>query len=156
MVDHGATALSIVKKENAICNGVVFPLITADGLASFDKRECKVGYERIRVTLDAIPLGNKSLSKGTIWTYVSNYSQAPSEDMPVIQSYVDVIMTGCLRIGEDFAKEFVRTTHGWEGPWENDRSAPRYERPMARDTSLEIRIDELLAETIPEHFAKRK
>lgn len=156
MVDHRATALSITKEENAICNGVVFPLVTTNGLAKFDERECKAGYERIQIGLDAVPLGGASLSEGTIWAYVSNYAQTPSKDMPVIQSYVDVIVTGCLRIGKDFAKEFVRTTDGWAGPWEDDRSAPRYVRPMARDASLETRIDELLAETIPEYFARRK
>ena len=32
---------------------------------------------------------------------------------PIAQSYVDIILRGCLTISKDFAKEFILTTQGW-------------------------------------------
>lgn len=38
----------------------------------------------------------------------------PAErSFPITQSYVDIIMRGCLSISHDFARRFLRTTHGW-------------------------------------------
>jgi hypothetical protein len=37
---------------------------------------------------------------------------------PISQSYVDIILRGCLSISRDFARRFLETTHGWEhGEW---------------------------------------
>ena len=45
----------------------------------------------------------------------------PAEiSFPITQSYVDIIMRGCLSISHDFARKFLQTTHGW---WHDD--APR-------------------------------
>ena len=38
----------------------------------------------------------------------------PAErSFPIPQSYVDIIMRGCLSISLDFAHRFLATTHGW-------------------------------------------
>lgn len=45
---------------------------------------------------------------------------------PISQSYVDIIMRGCLSISIDFARRFIETTHGWEhGEWldQNERGS---------------------------------
>jgi len=32
---------------------------------------------------------------------------------PILQSYVDIVLRGCLSISKSFAKEFVEGTYGW-------------------------------------------
>lgn len=38
---------------------------------------------------------------------------SPCAKFPIPQSYVDCILSGCLYYGEDFARDFVKSTHGW-------------------------------------------
>jgi len=47
------------------------------------------------------------------WVYVQQNPQPPTDEHPIVQSYVDTILRGCLSISEDFAKEFILTTKGW-------------------------------------------
>ena len=50
------------------------------------------------------------------------YISIPAErSFPITQSYVDIIMRGCLSISHDFARGFLRTTHGW---WNEDHHGP--------------------------------
>jgi hypothetical protein len=35
---------------------------------------------------------------------------------PIVQSYVGIILSGCLTILEEFAHEFISTTKGWHHP----------------------------------------
>ncbi len=36
--------------------------------------------------------------------------QPPSVSFPILQTYIDVCLSGCFEHGEDFAREFVSTT----------------------------------------------
>ena len=40
--------------------------------------------------------------------------QAASSDYPIAQSYVGIVVRGCLMISKSFAQEFIQTTKGWE------------------------------------------
>lgn len=92
----------------------------------------------------------KSLHSATIWIYCmpneidqnhsysrwndfgsinNNYSRylndnhLPCESFPIPQSYIDCVLSGCLRFGIEFAREFLKTTDCWSGSWINDRNA---------------------------------
>jgi len=53
----------------------------------------------------------------------------PTEDSPILQSYIDEIIAGCLKYrtvsgkndGMNFAAAVIRSIRGWERPWFNDR-----------------------------------
>lgn len=53
----------------------------------------------------------------------------PTQDSPILQSYVDEIITGCFKYsstkgkndGMKFAAAVIQSIHGWERPWYNDR-----------------------------------
>jgi len=55
----------------------------------------------------------------------------PDEDHPIVQSYVDIFLSGCLQLQEqvlpdieaekDFPSRCIETTHGWSAHWKNDR-----------------------------------
>jgi hypothetical protein len=56
----------------------------------------------------------------------------PSNEHPIVQSYVDICLNGCLEIGAtyplfkqaNFAQRFMETTRNWGTPWINDRIYP--------------------------------
>ena len=142
---YGLTSLSLRMNQGKKCAGVLFP-ITAPQLALLDVRE--EGYERVMVAAQDInPLAPLFGGiNGRIFTYIAETENAPSTTNPIVQSEVDAILTGCLREhGEPFAREVVQTTSGWQGPWLNDRQAPRF--PFSNhDQQFVTRIDRLLAE----------
>lgn len=54
-------------------------------------------------------------SEVCVWIYVPmpQYTALASTKFPILQSYVDICMKGCLSISKAFTKEFVQGTYGW-------------------------------------------
>jgi len=48
-----------------------------------------------------------------VWVYLQQDPSPISAQCPLAQTYLDVIMRGCLTISDDFLVEFLRTTRGW-------------------------------------------
>lgn len=153
--DYGLTALTLRWNPQASCVGVLFP-ISAEGLAQMDVRE--QGYHRVELPRETLrPFdSDQPLPTGTVYTYVAQELGVPNEACPIVQSDLDVMLTGCLEEqGDTFARAFLRTTSGWEAPWLDDRAKPRY--PYRPDTLWPAEeIDRLLAEELPEVFRARK
>lgn len=124
------TALSLIRKNSCLTNGLLLEVSNID-IELMDKREKEHGYERVRIEFQDIEFINPNLEiedESVIWTYITHTPRFPTENNPITQSYVDVIVQGCIEQGEDFASEFVNTTEGWDKPWINDREKPRYRR----------------------------
>ncbi|KAL7473414.1 hypothetical protein ACHAXS_013868 [Conticribra weissflogii] len=49
----------------------------------------------------------------SVWVYMQSVDLPPNPSFPITQSYVDIIMRGCLQISHDFAHMFLQTTKGW-------------------------------------------
>jgi len=79
--------------------------------------------------------------------------EPPSEKFPILQTYIDVVLDGCLEHGEDFAREFIRTTFLWTPFWCNEREVSR--RPWLHTPNY-VKMDQLLMEELPEYFPHRK
>jgi len=77
----------------------------------------------------------------------------PSATHPILQTYVDVCLSGCLEHGDGFAREFIATTFLWAPWWLNERELAR--RPWLHQKDY-VKIDRLLAELVPSFFARRK
>ena len=58
-----------------------------------------------------------------------------------------------LEHGDDFAKEFIETTFKWAPYWLNERTLAR--RPWVHQKQY-VKIDRLLAEAVPEYYARRR
>lgn len=80
-------------------------------------------------------------------------------DFPIVQSYVDICINGCLEIENSIPKakedhftiDFIRSTTKWNTHWANDRIYPR--RPfMYRKNAFAI--DTILKDNLPELFSK--
>lgn len=150
---HGMMAVGVVTDPTSKCNGVIVSIPNSE-LPKFDKRES--GYSRLKVDQGTIKLLDRTCTiNGNIWVYVSEDPQFPTKQRPIVQSYVDVILIGCLSYGEKFAKDWIKQTAGWNYPWIDDRKSPRYPRAMTANTHAE-KIDRLLQEMIPDEFLNRK
>eukprot|EP01051_Picozoa_sp_SAG22_P019494 SAG22_NODE_3619_length_1613_cov_1.747028_1_plen_306_part_00 len=77
----------------------------------------------------------------------------PSATHPILQSYVDVCLSGCLEHGEAFAREFIETTFLWSSYFLNERELAR--RPWVHESRY-VQIDKLLEASIPQYFAHRR
>lgn len=145
--------LGAVFHEGGTCNGIVLELNTS-GISAADGRETQHGYSRVQLPNETISTKNRAFNEcDKVWVYITNQPEPPSADFPIAQSYVDVVLSGCMEIGHEFAMEFIATTHGWEYPWIDDRKAPRYRRAKSADRQ---QIDEILKQVIPKELSHRK
>lgn len=145
----------------------VIVTVAAASLPKFDEREQR--YRRVLVPHASVKwLGGgapppKLAAEDRVWVYVNEDPAEPTEPLPIMQSYVDVVLEGCLKYGDEFARECVRTTHLWEDKagkatvtWVNDREAPKiYERGFVPAATV-AKIDALLREVVPAELAERK
>jgi cation transport regulator ChaC len=153
MATLSATFLSIVPARSSRLNGVAIKLTKADAIYSFDRRER--AYCRVNVKRQIKSYTGAALPAGQYWAYVGAKEYFPSEKYPIVQSYVDLFVSGCLRIQQqyklpDFASQCVRTTSGWSRHWVNDRIFPR--RPWIYQPKA-FEIDRLLKKNVPAQFS---
>ena len=48
-----------------------------------------------------------------VWVYIQKNPSKTNYYCPIVQTYVDIILRGCLLISKKFAIEFIQTTKGW-------------------------------------------
>ena len=174
----GMTAMGVRFREGANCTGVLLE-VTEEQLEQFDKRE--KNYDRVKVELEnveQIPFLpdeanddnhavfeaklSDAISNVFVWIYVQKRPLAADDTHPIAQSYVDIILRGCLSVSEAFARSFIDTTHGWdsdhpEGNWVDDRHDPIYVRADPEYSKEKgEHVDQLLREHHPEAIGKRK
>ena len=93
-------------------------------MAEFDHRER--GYHRIQISADQIETDSTFNHEHSIWVYVKDQPDVPCSNSPIMQTYVDTVLAGCLEVSESFAQHFVHHTQGWHHPMEDDRHQPKY------------------------------
>jgi len=150
------TYLGVRPDAGSRINAVAYE-VAVEELAATDARESS--YCRTAVPLEhlspreasfALPAGAQA------WIYATDPRRIapPDARYPIVQSYVDVFLSGCLEQEErfhleGFARECIATTGGWSEHWVNDRIYPRRAfvyQPRA------YRIDALLSSTVPRYF----
>lgn len=136
-------ALGVYPEPGRNINAVLFEI---ESLEVFDQREH--GYKRHEIDpkdlntwfeKDQIP------KDGKIWIYFPfNEKLGQASDKYFIwQSYVDVILMGCLSIDQKFAQQFIQSTTGWDLKYlNNDRQVSKYIRALNVYDSLAI--DEIM------------
>lgn len=76
----------------------------------------------------------------SIYHIPSNLHPAPDAPLPILLSYLDVVVQGYLaEFGEDGVERFFCTTDGWDAPIHDDRAAPVYPRAQ-RLTMAEVAL----------------
>jgi hypothetical protein len=153
------TYLGGLADESAECNGVVFPVSPA-AFDSYTQRE--TGYQLTKLDRSQITMldGRSAPPDGDVWYFATTRPRFPSDEHPIVQSYVDVCLAGCLEIEAmyplaqqaNFAERFIKTTSHWGPPWINDRIYPW--RPFVyvpRAAAIDALIQKVLG---PEMFAQ--
>jgi hypothetical protein len=152
---YSPTYLGAVADPDSTCNGVIFA-ITAQQLVAYDQRE--TGYKREKIAPAKITMldGTDAAPQGDIWYYANQQQLPATPDFPIVQSYVDVCINGCLEIESayplatripfkgktvSFSEMFLLTCSDWSEWWVNDRLYPR--RPFVYVPSAST-IDSLI------------
>jgi hypothetical protein len=138
--------------------GILFPIESEQSLSSFDIREkgyrrvqlplecievdvslgCRAAQRRASALgarlAEAIGGGGGGDEGGgrglRVWTYIptASHSRPPDAEHPILQTYLDVCIRGCLAWGgRALAAEFISSTTGWAAFFLND--APLSRRP---------------------------
>jgi cation transport regulator ChaC len=150
------TFLSLSEDQSSLFNGVIYPLNSPEDIQRYDKREST--YCRKQLDADALKLfpTEHIPQQKQVWIYIraQKVEEYPTEDYPIVQSYVDLFIRGCIQIEEKFkikhfAKTCIQSTDQWSVYWVNDRIFPR--RPSIFEPYAS-QIDALLKETLPETF----
>jgi len=153
----GTTFLGAVEDAAGRFNAVIYQ-VDADELAATDKRES--GYCRARVVPAAVRFLDPQSSapaSGEAWIYVlpaEAAGRAPDRAHPIVESYVDIFVSGCLEQEQrfhlqGFARECLSSTSAWSAHWVNDRIHPR--RPFAYQPRAR-EIDRLLEAGLPRFY----
>jgi hypothetical protein len=159
-VGFSTTFLGVTKEATSRLNAVVYQVEAGD-LRATDQREAS--YCRMAVPVSSLASLEKvpfEMAAGQAWIYTNlpGSIAPPSADYPIVQSYVDIFVSGCLeqeqQFGlEGFARECLATTHDWSPHWVNDRLYPR--RPFIYQPKAR-QIDQLLSQQVPAFFAQVK
>ncbi|MCF7362971.1 gamma-glutamylcyclotransferase [Vibrio diazotrophicus] len=140
--DTYAISPLVVNTGEGQVNGVLLEIDDA-ALVEFDRRES--GYQRVSLQPNQIETEHEFDPSKPIWVYVTEQHLHPCEKSPIVQSYVDTVICGCLEVSEAFAKHFVQHTVGWHHPLLNDRHSPKYVRLAGVCQSKHALIDNLVA-----------
>jgi hypothetical protein len=160
-VGFSTTYLGVVQKEQSQMAAAMYQVFRVEDIKATDRRESS--YCRVDVSPDQIRVldGTAIATQGQYWIYVNDpaRSATATEQLPLVQSYIDIFLTGCQQLSEratayegDFAVACLETTGGWSTHWVNDRLYPR--RPFIYQPNAGW-IDRLLDKHIPEFQSVR-
>lgn len=159
-VGLSTTFLGVVEDRQSRINAVIYSVDPGE-LAATDRREAQYCRQSVPAA-DVATLGTAglSISNGQAWIYVSASESiaTPSARFPIVQSYVDIFVSGCLEQEQrfslkDFALQCLQTTDNWSDHWVNDRQYPR--RPFIHQPKAG-QIDAMLARQLPGLFSRIK
>ncbi|MBU1016325.1 gamma-glutamylcyclotransferase [Patescibacteria group bacterium] len=122
-------------------------------LPKFDERESL--YDRIEIRKQQLNLlSGEPVPEGHYYLYVPKNPQPPTEQIPLAQSYIDVMLAPFIILNPNWAITLVKTMGDLDKPWVNDRKMPMYSRyPVGIDGDA---VDRLLMQTVPDKFAERR
>ena len=149
------TYLGVEIQVGARTNCIIFEL-SEEELETMDQREFLYTRKLVNMNdIECVQSTQISFSKeDKIWIYVTNNSSNPNKNYPIIQSYVDTCISGCLQLEiefkmNNFAIDFIKSTDNWSKYWVNDRifpRAPHVHQPYA------FKIDNLLQSYMSELY----
>ena len=157
-VGFSTTYLGVVPDADSHLNAVAYRIDLAE-LQATDRRE--TSYCRKKVPLDHVrakAAASIGAPDAEAWIYVNTPGAVatPSAQFPIVQSYVDIFLSGCFEQEErfelqGFARECLATTADWSVHWVNDRIYPR--RPFIHQPRSG-QIDRLLSRELPGLFSR--
>jgi hypothetical protein len=148
-VGLSTTFLGVTAVPEASMVATVYRVFNVTDITATDAREamyCRVGVQPAQIRM----LDGSSVQQGQYWIYVNKPEavKPATERFPIVQSYVDIFLTGCQQLGRraiafegDLMRECIVTTKGWSQHWVNDRIFPRrpfFHQPNAGSIDLQL------------------
>lgn len=153
------TYLGAVEDSSASTNGVVYQVSPSE-FAAYKERE--TGYLTVEVKPDRLTFydGRTAAPDATFYFFATTDPRPPDEAHPIVQSYVDIVMTGAmeqeaaypLAREAGFVEALVNGTDHWSPHWINDRIHPY--RPFATVPQA-YDIDAVLTAHFPDFYPGR-
>ena len=156
------TYLGVSPATDADMVAALYRVFDGEDIEATDQRESF--YCRVLVKPEQLRMleGTVTPTLGQIWIYVNKPENVdpPTANFPIVQSYVDIFINGCLeleqtvdskRVNFKFSEACITTTAEWSEHWVNDRIYPR--RPFIYQPNA-YRIDVLLKRMMPDLFDK--
>lgn len=150
--EYSTTFLGCEKKDNAEMNGILYEVSDEE----FEKTKTREnGYNPTLISChqhihsyDEQFILNEN---DEVYIFTNIKSTKPNSKLPIVQSYVDICLNGCMEIEktfplakqDNFTKNFFETTKLWSKHWVNDRIYPR--RPWKYSPNA-TEIDKLIVE----------
>jgi cation transport regulator ChaC len=136
-VGSTCTYLGAAPAKDQTINGAVYPVNDIEAT-----RQRETGYTAVPLRAEELVMldGGEPLKIGgdlNVYIFTRNpesisKTKAPTSAFPMVQSYVDICINGCLELESLyrgvkglFTQEFIHTTIGWNENWVNDRIYPR-------------------------------
>lgn len=104
-IGYTTTFAGAIPEKSSSINGVIYA-VNQEELDETDKRES--GYTRENIASHIEILSGGIVPKGEIYIYLNKFKEGereksvPSRDFPIVQSYVDICLNGCLQIEKGF------------------------------------------------------
>jgi gamma-glutamylcyclotransferase (GGCT)/AIG2-like uncharacterized protein YtfP len=156
-VGFSTTYLGVSPDPKGTVNAVIYRVEKSE-LTATDQREASYCRQNVAMSdIRALEKGPFEMTGGQAWIYINRPEAiaTPSARYPIVQSYVDIFVSGCLEQEQrfelkGFARQCLATTRNWSEHWVNDRLYPR--RPFIFQPRSR-QIDSLLSQQLPEYFS---
>lgn len=133
--------LTAVPDREDYIEGLIAPVPKGDW-AALDLRE----HAYTRVPLGPQVQHQSGADDVAIYAIDSRQHHPPTDDNPVLLSYLDVVVQGYFtEFGHVGVAHFFETTEGWNAPILNDRDAPIYPRAQTLSDDERALVDEGLS-----------
>ena len=134
--------LTVVPDPDCRIDGLIAPVPDQDWEA-LDYRER--AYARVPAA-HQVTHGLAHAPQIAVYAIPAGQYEAPTQTHSLLLSYIDVVVQGYLtEFGTGGVERFFATTHGWDAPIIDDRSAPRYPRHCTLGTDEIALVDDHLA-----------
>lgn len=134
--------LTVIPDASCTIDGLIAPVPGGDW-AALDLREA--AYDRLPAN-DSIRHAAGDHADVAIYAIPADRLHLPTQDHPVLLSYVDVVLQGYLHVfGRGGAERFLNTTTGWDVPILDDRAQPLYPRAQSLSDAETHYVDSALA-----------
>ncbi len=139
--ERAVAFLTAVPDPMAAIDGLI-AAVPGDSWAALDEREA--AYDRVHVSDDVHhPLPHRP--QIAIYAIPDGAHHAPTDDHPILLSYVDVVMQGYYNeFGAEGVAAFVASTAGWNSPVMDDRADPIYPRHQTLAARERRMVDDAL------------
>lgn len=135
------SSLTVFEDKGTVIAGAT-ATVKGQSWEELDAREH--GYERLILADDALSTKAKNVS---MYKSLAQNDQLGTAEFPILQSYLDCVLQGFLRVHGPAAPEaFIATTDGWSTPILQDRLSPLYPRAISLSESEVSMFDALLSD----------